>query len=67
MEKIKPLDIEIYKQGTCFICNLPCDTKGYAHFSCCIAYSDHKSKLLNDLNKEKESKQDKRFERIIKP
>jgi hypothetical protein len=38
-KRIKPLDIEIYKKGECFICGKSCDS--YAHYECCIAYSRH--------------------------
>lgn len=41
--RIKPLEIQIYKQGECFICKQPCNQKGYAHFSCCVAYTEHKN------------------------
>jgi hypothetical protein len=39
-KRIKPLDIEIYKLGICFLCNLPCQK--FVHRECAIAYSRHK-------------------------
>jgi len=42
------LNIKMYKEGICFICNKPCDPEGYVHYECCIAYSDYKEKRIKE-------------------
>ena len=45
---IKPLEVKIYEEGKCFICLQECE--GYAHYECCLAYSEHKRKKFKELN-----------------
>ena len=56
--RIKPLDIEVYKEGICFICKEKCE--GYAHHSCCVAYCRHK-----ELEQEKENNYSQRTDEGI--
>jgi hypothetical protein len=58
LPKHKPvIDVE-YEKGKCFICGE--DTKGaYAHYACCLAYSDNQDLRLKEALKEDESTPDK--------
>ncbi len=62
---IKPIDVEIYQEGICFLCQQKCHPKGYLHRSCAIAYSEHKAKTILDLQKQKEIKQDKYVNKVL--
>ena len=46
--KIKPLEIEIYKLGECFICSEQC--KRFVHYECAVAYLRHQELKQKELN-----------------
>lgn len=46
--KIKPLVVNLWKQGTCFVCGNPCEPEAYAHYECCLAYDDLKTKRTRE-------------------
>lgn len=54
-KKLKPLAIDLYKAGECFICKKPCDFDSYAHFECCISYADHKEKAMKQNYEENDN------------
>jgi hypothetical protein len=53
----KPIALDIYIKGKCFICKLETkDKEAYVHFECARAYYEHKEKMLKELNNEVNNK-----------
>jgi len=53
--RVKPLEIQAYIKGKCFICNLPTEDKtAYAHYQCCRAMCEHKDSLLKQIAKQED-------------
>ena len=48
-KRIKPIDIDVYKLGKCFLCGNDCDM--YMHYECAIAYERHRSMLQTNENR----------------
>jgi hypothetical protein len=48
--KIKPIEVQVYQKGRCFVCFEPTDNpESYAHFQCCLAYCEHRELNLKEL------------------
>ena len=46
---IKSLEVKVYNKGICFLCGKECKDH-YCHYECALAYTDHKSKMLKEIN-----------------
>lgn len=48
------LDVKKYVKGECFICGESCSEGKFAHYECCVAYSDDKDKRIQEAVKNNE-------------
>jgi len=47
--------VQPFQKGLCFICNEPCSTEAYCHYSCAVAFADAKKKRIKEAReKDKE-------------
>lgn len=52
MKKIKPIEVQVYQKGRCFICFEPTDNpEAYAHYHCSLAYEEHRQLKSKEANK----------------